>query len=93
MTLRYYGDVEEMRMVNGAADGEEKVFKFATLSVVGQNIPMVLAVEPVRESSSWDSNLPNQIHRVVRRLMQRAQKLVPIEMILCDAEFDAKVVY
>ena len=92
-TLRYYGDVEGMRMVSGAADGEQKVFKFATLSIVGQNIPIVLAVEPVRESSSWDANPPNQIHRVVRRLVQRAQKLVSIEMVLCDAEFDAKAVY
>ena len=48
-TLRYYGDVKGMRMVSGAADGEEKIFKFATPSIVGQNIPIVLAVEPVRE--------------------------------------------
>jgi len=92
-TLRYYGDVEGMRMVSGTKDGDGRGFKFATLSIVGWNIPIILAVEPVRESSAWDENPPNRIHRVVRRLVRRAQELVPIEMVLCDAEFDAKLVY
>lgn len=57
------------------------------------NVPLVLAVEPVRESSAWDENPPNQIHRVVRRLVRRAQEFVSIETVLYDAEFDAKPVY
>ncbi|MFC6723010.1 transposase [Halobium palmae] len=92
-TLRYYGDVEGMRMVSGTEEGGERAFKFATLSIVGWNIPIILAVEPVRESSPWDHNPPNRIHRVVRRLVRRAQDLVSIEMVLCDSEFDAKPVY
>jgi hypothetical protein len=74
-------------------NNEERAFKFATLSVVGRNIPLVLAVEPVRESSPWGENLPNQIHRIVRRLVQRAKDLVPIETVLCDSEFDSKAAY
>ena len=92
-TIRYFGNVEGMPMVSGTKDGEGRAFKFATLSVVGWNIPLILAVEPVRESSSWDQNPPNRIHRVVRRLVRRAQKHVPIEMVLCDREFDSKAVY
>nr|WP_238717537.1 transposase [Natronorubrum halophilum] len=92
-TLQYYGDVEGMGMVSGTKDSDKRAFKFATLSIVGWNIPLVLAVEPVRESSAWDENPPNRIHSVVRRLVRRAQELVPIEMILCDSEFDAKPVY
>lgn len=80
-------------MVSGTKDGEGKVFKFATLSIVGQNIPIILAVEPVRESSEWDDNPPNQIHRVVRKLVRQAQEHLPIETVLCDAEFDSKNVY
>lgn len=53
-TVRYFGNAEGMPMVSGTKDGEGRAFKFATLSVVGWNIPLILAVEPVRESSSWE---------------------------------------
>ena len=92
-TIPYYGDVDGMPMVSGTMNNEERAFKFASLSIVGRNVPLVLAVEPVRESSPWDENPPNQIHQVVRRLVQRAKKLVPIETVLCDSEFDSKAVY
>ncbi|WP_049990589.1 transposase [Natrinema salifodinae] len=88
-TIPYYGDVEEMPMVSGTKDRDGRAFKFATLSIIGQNVPLVLAVEPVRESSAWDENSPNQIHRTVRRLVQRAKEHVPIETVLCDREFDS----
>jgi len=91
-TVPYYGDVEGMPMVSGL-NSEERAFGFATLSIIGQNIPLVLAVEPVRESSSWDENSPDQIHRVVRRLVQRAKDHVPIETVLCDREFDSMRVF
>ncbi len=92
-TIRYFGNVEAMPMVSGTKDGKGRAFKFATLSIVGWNIPLILAVEPVRESSSWDENPPNRIHRIVRRFVRRAHKHVPIEMVLCDREFDSKAVY
>jgi hypothetical protein len=91
-TVPYYGDVEGMEMVSGL-NQEDRAFKFATLSIVGLNIPLVLAVEPIRESSAWDENPSNQIHRVVRRLVTRAKEHVPIETVLCDREFDAQRVY
>jgi hypothetical protein len=77
-TIPYYGDLEGMSMVSGMKGEEERAFKFATLSIVGENIPLVLAVEPVRESSPWDRNPPNQVHRVVRRLVTRAKQHVPV---------------
>jgi len=91
-TVPYYGDVDGMPMVSGLSQ-EERAFKFATLSIVGLNIPLILAVEPIRESSAWDENPSNQIHRVVRRLVTRAKEHVPIETVLCDREFDAQRVY
>lgn len=91
-TVPYYGDVDGMEMVSGL-NQEERAFKFATLSIVGLNIPLILAVEPIRESSAWDENPPNQIHRVVRRLVQRAKEHVPVETVLCDREFDSQRVY
>jgi hypothetical protein len=92
-TIPYYGDVEEMPMVSGTKDRDGRAFKFATLSIIGQNIPLILAVEPVQESSEWDENPSNQIHRTVRRLVRRAKELVPIETVLCDREFDSIQVF
>ncbi|WP_423746727.1 transposase [Haladaptatus sp. SPP-AMP-3] len=92
-TIPYYGDVEEMPMVSGTKDGEGRAFKFATLSIIGRNIPFVLAVELVRESSARDDNRSNQIHRVVRQLVKRAKEHVPIETVLCDREFDSMRVF
>jgi len=92
-TIPYYGDVEEMPMVSGTKDRDGRAFKFATLSIIGQNIPLILAVEPVRESSEWDENPSNQIHRTVRRLVRRAKEHVPIETVLCDREFDSIQVF
>ncbi len=91
-TVPYYGDVDGMPMVSGL-DQENRAFKFATLSIVGLNIPLVLAVEPVQESSAWDDNAPNQVYRVVRRLVRRAKKHVSIETVLCDREFDSMRVF
>ena len=55
----------------------------------------LLTRERSRESrsSSWDENSPNQIHRVVRRLVQRAKGYVHIETVLCDREFDSMRVF
>jgi len=92
-TVPYYGEVDGMPMVSGTKEGDQRAFKFATLSIVGQNIPLILAVEPIRESSDWDENRSNQIHRVVRRLVQQAQEHVQIETVLCDREFDSKHVF
>ncbi|NUB93072.1 transposase [Haloterrigena sp. SYSU A121-1] len=91
--IPYYGDVEGMSMVSGTKDEDCRAFKFATLSIIGQNIPLVLGVEPIKESSEWDKNPPNKIHRVVRRLVKRAQDHVPIETVLCDREFDSQHVF
>ncbi len=92
-TVPYYGDVEGMSMISWTKDGKGRAFKFATVSIIGQNVPLVLGVEPIRESSAWDENPPNQIHRVVRRLVKRAKERVPIETILCDWEFDSQQVF
>jgi len=59
-TIPYYGEVEEMPMVSGTKERDGRAFKFATLSIIGQNIPLILAVEPVRESSEWDENPSNR---------------------------------
>jgi hypothetical protein len=50
-TVPYYGDTEDMPMVSGLTT-EDRADKFATPSILGYNVPLVLAVEPIRESSA-----------------------------------------
>jgi hypothetical protein len=64
-------------------------FKYATLSIVGQHAPIVLAIEPVKERSAWESEeaLSYSKADIVERLLEKAQRFVDIDTVLCDREF------
>ncbi len=46
-TWPYHAEDELPREVSGTDDSGERAYKFATLSLVGKSLPIVLAVEPV----------------------------------------------
>ncbi len=52
-------------------------------------MPVVLAFEPVIESSEWDDNPKHRYHRTVRKLIVRAQELVNIDLVLADRGFES----
>lgn len=77
-------------MVSGTKKKHGRAYKFATLSVVSNNTPLVLAVEPVKEHSMWDTT--GTVSRtpkadVVDRLLSKAQEYVDIHKVFCDREF------
>ncbi len=92
-TWPYHAEKDLPSEVSGTDDSGERAYKFATLSLVGKSLPIVLAVEPVIESSAWDENLPHQYHRTVRRLVRRAQAFVSIDLVLADRGFESLQVY
>ncbi len=92
-TWPYHAENEPPREVSGTDDSGELAYKFATLSLVGKSMPIVLAVEPVIESSAWDDNVPHQYHRTVRRLVRRAKQFVSIDLVLADRGFESLQVY
>ncbi len=47
----YYGKIERMPMVSGTKGGDGRIFKFAILSIIIQNTPLVVSVKPARENS------------------------------------------
>lgn len=51
-TWPYHAEKDLPNEVNGINDSGERAYKFATLSLVGKSMPIVLAVEPVIESSA-----------------------------------------
>jgi hypothetical protein len=69
-------------------------YKFATLTVIGKDTPIVLAMEPVKEASKWESDNAESMRKaeVVERLLAQAEKYVDIHKVMADREFDAHAV-
>ncbi|WP_250875737.1 transposase [Halomarina rubra] len=76
-------------MVSGLEGSHERGFLFATLSVVGKDTPIVLAIEPVRENSWWETDgYHTPKAEVVDRLLTKAQEHVEIHKVMADRAFD-----
>lgn len=76
-------------MVSGDEDGRS--YKFATLTIIGKNTPIVLAIEPVREASAWEPDADESYAKAefVERLLEQAEQHVDIHKVFADREFDA----
>ncbi|GAB7011012.1 hypothetical protein JCM31271_29550 [Halorubrum trueperi] len=76
-------------MINGG-DNKPYGYEYATLTIVGRNDPIVLAVEPVRHDSRWEleSGMSVSWAETVDRLMQQATELVDIHLVMADRAFD-----
>ena len=86
---------EYPEMVNGAkADGVYE-YQYATLTIVGTNAPLVIAVEPIRHHSKWEGENGMSVSwaEVVDRLMEQATELVDIHLVMADKTFDQPGVY
>ena len=92
-TWEFHADDELPPEVNGTKDPGRRAYKFATLSLVGKSMPIILAYAPVVESSSWDENLSHHYHQTVRKLVRHAQQFVDIDLVLADRGFESLDVY
>jgi hypothetical protein len=79
--VAYYGERDELEMVMGTPDSKsyDWCYKFATLTVVGENIKFTLAMRPVEKVE--------RVGEVVRDLYWTAYEHVTISTIYADAEF------
>lgn len=78
-------------MVSGYVDdGELKHgYTFATITIVGNDVPIILGIEGVKEHSDWEpAEAPSDSKAdVVGRLLSRAQQYVDLDEILLDRGF------
>jgi len=71
----------------------ERGYKFATITVIAEDTPIVIGIEPVKDHRWWenpnkeDVETTNRI-KVVERLLEQATQHVDIHKICCDREFD-----
>ena len=83
-------------MVSGYVDdGELKHgYTFATITIVGNDVPIILGIEPVKEHSDWEpADAPADSKAdVVERLLSRAQQYVDLDEVLLDRGFYTKEV-
>lgn len=76
-------------MVSGLKDKHKRGYKFATLTIVGRDTPIILAIEPVKENSFWETNGDRTpIADVVDRLISKAKEHVDVNKVFADREFD-----
>ncbi|PSQ51959.1 hypothetical protein BRD20_09075 [Halobacteriales archaeon SW_8_65_20] len=75
-------------MVNGKEG--EYAYEYATLTIVGRNAPIVLAVEPVRHHSDWEGESGESVSwaEIVDCLMEQATELVDIHLVMADRVFE-----
>lgn len=85
------------RMVSGyKKDGEiRRGYKFATITLVGDNVPIILGVEPVKEDSNWEEDDAPSYPKaeLVKRLLDKASRFVDIDEVLFDRGFYADEVF
>jgi len=78
-------------MVSGYVDdGELKHgYTFATITIVGNDVPIILGIEGVKEHSDWEpADAPADSKAdVVERLLSRAQQYVDLDEVLLDRGF------
>lgn len=84
-------------MVSGyKKDGELKHgYTFATITIVGDHVPIILGIEPVKEHSEWEpADAPSDSKAdVVSSLLDRAQQYVDLDEVLLDRGFYSDDVY
>jgi len=88
---KVYPKEEYPEMVSGLKEKYERGYKFATLTIVAQDTPIVLAIEPVRDKRWWELGEPITTSRdeIVERLLDQASQHVDIHKIFADSEFSS----
>lgn len=88
-------DISELLRGRREKSGPSFKFEYATLTIVAENSPIVLAVEPVRHNSFWEGDDGDSVSwaEIVDRLMTQAAKLVDIDLVMADRAFDSHAVY
>jgi hypothetical protein len=72
----------------------QRGYKFATITIVVENTPIVLGIEPVRDYSWWEEPERDEVEttsrgEIVDRLLEQASRHVDIHKVFCDREFDS----
>lgn len=87
-----YPRADYPEMVHGLKEKHKRGYAMATITIIGEDTPIVLGVEPVRRESQWETEDAGDTsqERLVERLLIQAEQHVDIHKVFCDRAFDAK---
>jgi hypothetical protein len=94
-TREVYPREDFPEMVSGFKKGDmkaaERGYKFATLTIVAEDTPIVVAIEPVRDRRAWEPEDVDTRTRgeLVDRLLEQAERHVDVNKVFADREFDS----
>ena len=90
-TREVYPKEDYPEMVSGVKESHQRAYKFATLTIVAENTPLVIAIEPVRDKRQWEPDHLETRTRgeLVDRLLEQAERHVDINKVFADREFDS----
>ena len=90
-TREVYPKEDYPEMVSGVKESHQRAYKFATLTIVAEDTPLVIAVEPVRDERRWEDGSIDTRTRggLVDRLVEQAERHVDINKVFADREFDS----
>jgi len=82
---------EYPELASGVKNRDEYGYKFATITIVAANTPIVLGIEPVRDGRKWEKGEPETTSRgdIVERLVEQASRHVEIHKLFVDRGFDS----
>lgn len=85
------------RMVSGYRkdNAYKRGYKYATITLAGDMVPIILGVEPVKENSKWEEDGSPSYSKamLVDRLLEKAQRFVDLDEVFLDRGFHSKEVY
>lgn len=72
----------------------DRGYKFATITIVAEDTPIILGIEPVRDYRWWERPDREDVETtsrggIVDRLLEQAEQHVDINKVFCDREFDS----
>jgi len=90
-------DPDHPELVSGLKDSDERGYKFATITIIAENTPIVLGVEPVRDQRKWEKDMGWDVERtsradIVESLLEQASRHVDIHKVFLDRGFSSKEV-
>jgi len=88
-------DPEHPDLVSGLKDSDERGYKFATITIIAENTPIVLGVEPVRDKRKWEREMGWDVERtsradIVESLLEQAARHVDIHKVFLDRGFSSR---
>ena len=88
-------DPEHPELVSGLKDSDERGYKFATITIIAENTPIVLGVEPVRDQRRWEDEMGWDVERtsradIVESLLEQASRHVDIHKVFLDRGFSSR---